>query len=194
MEGSSVGRIEPIRRAASDGWDRKGFALLVRQHGPAVHSYLARRAGPQVADDLFGEVWLQAWRSKGTFDPRRGPVLPWLLGVARNTLRAHFRLRADESHLVIEVPSDPWDQIDDRLDAARIGVALEDALSLLTAESREILLLVAWEGLSPTEVAQSLQMHPGTVRTRLHRARAALRDHLEARLGVSLDVDPQEVC
>lgn len=177
-----------------DGSDRTAFAGLVRQHGPVVHAYLSRRAGRQVADDLFGEVWLRAWRSRDTYDPRLGGVLPWLLGIARNTLRAHFRLRVENFGQLFELHSDPWPETDDRLDAARLGIALERALGSLNEEFREILLLVVWEQLSPAEVAQSLQIHPGTVRSRLHRARAELRVQLEAEMDTPFESDPQEVC
>jgi RNA polymerase sigma-70 factor (ECF subfamily) len=121
-------------------------------------------------------------------------VLPWLIGIARNSLRAHFRFRVDNRGQLFELPSDPWVDADDRLDAARVAVALERALRLLTEECREIVLLVAWEQLSPAEIAQSLGMHPGTVRSRLYRARGVLREHLRAELGLRLESDPQEVC
>lgn len=194
MERWSVDRVEDGQPVWPDGRDRPAFAGLVRQHGPAVHAYLARRAGRQVADDLFSEVWLRAWRSRDTYDPDSGGTLPWLLGIARNTLRAHFRLRVENFGHLFELHSDPWAETDDRLDAARLGLALERALGSLSEEFREILLLLAWEQLSPAEIAQSLQLHPGTVRSRLHRARTALRDHLEAELETPLDSDPQEVC
>jgi RNA polymerase sigma-70 factor (ECF subfamily) len=89
---------------------------------------------------------------------------------------------------------DPWADADARLDADRVAGALARALGSLNEESREILLLVAWEQLSPAEIAQSLQMHPGTVRSRLHRARGALREHLDAELALHLESDSQEVC
>lgn len=171
----------------------QAFARLVREHGPAVHAYLARRAGRQVADDLFGEVWLRAWRSRATFDPGTGGVLPWLYGIARNSLRTHFHLRAQSFGHHFELFCDPWVDTDDRLDATRVAGALERALGSLSEEYREILLLVAWEQLSPAEIAQSLQMHPGTVRTRLHRARRAVREYLQAEGGLSLEPDAQEV-
>jgi RNA polymerase sigma factor (sigma-70 family) len=176
------------------GWDRDGFAGLVQEHGSAVHAYLSRRAGRQVADDLFSEVWLRAWRSRDSYDPRVGGVLPWLIGIARNCLRAHFRLRTANFSDQFELHCDPWPDSDDRLDATRVAAALGRALGTLTEEYREVLLLAAWEQLSPAEIAQALQMHPGTVRSRLHRARGALREYLQAGLAPRLESDPQEVC
>jgi RNA polymerase sigma factor (sigma-70 family) len=188
-----VGRNEDGQRTGP-GWDRTGFAGLVREHGPAVHAYLARRAGRQVADDLFSEVWLRAWRSREGYDPSAGGVLPWLIGIARNSLRAHFRLRVENSGRRLELHWDPWSDADDRLDAARVTLALERALQALTEPYREILLLVAWEQLSPAEIAQSLQIHPGTVRSRLHRARRVLREYLHAEPELRLESNPEEVC
>jgi RNA polymerase sigma factor (sigma-70 family) len=188
-----VGRSEE-GQATWSGGERARFAGLVREHGPAVHAYLARRAGRQLADDLFGEVGLRAWRSHDSYDPSAGGVLPWLIGIARNSLRAHFRLRADNVGRPVELRCDPWGDTDDRLDAARLVLALERALAALSGESREILLLVAWEQLSPAEIAQSLQIPPGTVRSRLHRARSALKDYLHAELELRLESEPEEVC
>jgi RNA polymerase sigma-70 factor (ECF subfamily) len=121
-------------------------------------------------------------------------VLPWLIGIARNSLRAHFRLRAGNLGEGFELRCDPWADTDDRLDAARVNTAVERAVGALPEELREILLLVAWEQLSPAEIAQALHMHPGTVRSRLHRARRALREHLHDELKLHPEFDPQEVC
>jgi RNA polymerase sigma-70 factor (ECF subfamily) len=146
-----------------------------------------------VADDLFGEVWLRAWRSRDSYDPHAGEVRPWLVGIARNQLRAHFRFSPRASPKDLELPCDPWADTDDRLDASRVAIALGQALGALAEEYREILLLVAWEQLSPAEIAQALHLHPGTVRSRLHRARNTLRNHLQAELGLHVESDPQEV-
>jgi RNA polymerase sigma-70 factor (ECF subfamily) len=80
------------------------------------------------------------------------------------------------------------------LDATRVAIALGQALGALSEEYREIVLLVAWEQLSPAEIAQSLQMPQGTVRSRLYRARCALREYLQSELELRLEPDPQEVC
>jgi RNA polymerase sigma-70 factor (ECF subfamily) len=67
--------------------DRDEFVALFWQHGTAVNAYLSRRAGRQDADDLLGEVWLQAFRSCARFDRRWPSALPWLYGIAHNVLR-----------------------------------------------------------------------------------------------------------
>ena len=65
----------------------EAFAILVRRHGQAVHGYLARRTDRQSVDDLFGEVWLRAFRSRHNFDQQWSNARPWLYGIANNTLR-----------------------------------------------------------------------------------------------------------
>src|SRR5580704_13574177 len=67
------------------------FVEVVRRHEAAVHGFLARRAGPQAAADLLGEVWLRAFAGRGGYDPAHRDARPWLYGIARNVLRAHWR-------------------------------------------------------------------------------------------------------
>jgi RNA polymerase sigma-70 factor (ECF subfamily) len=69
--------------------------------------------------------------------------------------------------------------VDARLDAAARLASLRRALARLAAADRDVLLLVTWEGLSPTEAAVALDIPPGTARSRLHRARAVMRQLLD---------------
>ncbi len=154
------------------------FVEVVRRHEAAVHGFLARRAGPQVAADLLGEVWLRAFAGRGSYDPAHPDALPWLCGIARNVLRAHWRARLDPV-TTRETACDPWDAVVERLDAAARAGALAGALGALPPDEREVLLLVAWEQLTPTQAAAVLGVPPGTARSRLHRARATLRLALE---------------
>jgi len=169
---------------------RESFALVVYEHGQAVHAYLARRAGRQVADDLLTEVWLRAWRSRGSYDPSWGGPRPWLYGIARNVLRVHWRLRTDRPAPPVRLAEDPWPAVDERVDAVRLRQALGGALAELSEEHREVLLLVAWEQLTPAEVAVSLGIPPGTVRSRLHRARHVLQRFVDASDLATSDSDP----
>jgi RNA polymerase sigma-70 factor (ECF subfamily) len=72
------------------------------------------------------------------------------------------------------VEVDPWQAVDQRLDAAALAPELRRALADLPAEERELLLLVSWEGLTPTEAAAVVGIPAGTARSRLHRARGRL--------------------
>ena len=158
------------------------FVRLFWRYGPAVHGYLSRRVGHQQADDLLEEVWVRAFRSRDRYDNRMA-ALAWLYGIARNVLLGHFRsersIRTEDSGRHDLGEPDPWDAVDDRLDARRTVSGLTEALAALADEDREVLLLVAWEQLTPAEAAVVLDIPQGTARSRLHRARAQLRGRIE---------------
>ena len=81
-------------------------------------------------------------------------------------------------------PGLDWDAVDDRLDARAERGRLNAALAGLSESDRELLLVVAWEGLTHAEAAAALGISPGAARTRLHRARRRALKTL-AELGVS---------
>jgi RNA polymerase sigma factor (sigma-70 family) len=151
------------------------FVEVAGRHEIAVHGFLARRAGRAAADDLLAEVWLRAFAARASFDPGCGDARPWLYGIARNVLRAHWRAGRAAARQPAEQLSDPWDDVIDRVDAAARVRQLAPGLRDLPAGEREVLLLVAWEHLTPAEAAVALGIPQGTARSRLHRARAALR-------------------
>jgi RNA polymerase sigma factor (sigma-70 family) len=176
----------------------EAFEPLVARHSVALHGYLTRRA-PSSADDLLSEVWLQAFAGRASFDARRGTARGWLFGVAHHVLSAHWR-RADrltstaaDANADVKAnagrsdANDPWHAVDQRLDAAAVAPRLRDGLSELPDVERELILLMAWERLTPTEAAEVLGIPAGTARSRLHRARKKLQislDRTTPRVGV----------
>ncbi|MGA4840010.1 RNA polymerase sigma factor [Streptomyces sp. G45] len=152
------------------------FASLVERHSADLHGYFARRA-PQAADDLHAELWLRAYAARRGFDPARGSVRAWLFGVARNVLAAHWRGLASGGPRVPRPAGsdDPWEAVDDRLVAAALAPRLRERLRELPPMERELLLLVAWEQLTPSEAAAVVGIPAATARTRLHRARNRMR-------------------
>lgn len=147
------------------------LSVLYERHAEAVYRYLARRAGTQVAEDLLSDVFVAALDARMRVVPHSsGSALPWLYGISRNVLRAHFR-RLDRAQPRSYDLAMDWDQVDDRLDAVAQRRRLKAVLSTLSRADRELLLLVAWEGLSPAEAASSLGITKVTARSRLHRAR-----------------------
>jgi RNA polymerase sigma-70 factor (ECF subfamily) len=168
------------------------FVEVVRRHEVAVHGYLSRRAGRQAADDLLAEVWLRAFAARNGYDSGYGEARPWLYGIARNVLREYWRAgRGDELAALEEMGADPWNDIDDRLDSAERVKAVMSVVRTLPAAEREILLLVAWEQLTPAEAAQALGVPQGTARSRLHRARTIVRRMLSERAADIAPLTPQ---
>jgi len=156
----------------------EAFVEVVRRHEVAIHAYLVRRAGHQAADDLLGEVWVRAFGARHGYVTSHEDARPWLYGIARNVLRAHWRTGQNRDPAPPEEALDPWDDVTDRLDSAVRVRAVMSALHELPSSERDVLLLVAWEQLTPAEAALALSIPPGTARSRLHRARASLRQLL----------------
>lgn len=149
---------------------RVRFELLFRRYEPAVRAYALRRVGPSLADDVVAEVFLVCWRR---FEEVPADALPWLLGVARNvlgTLRRGEHRRAALRGRLAEVQASAQREL--------VGIGdgvLAAAMTQLSESDRELLLLVAWEGLSIRQLAASLGLRPSTARVRLMRARRRLR-------------------
>lgn len=150
---------------------RRRLEALFNAHAGAVRAYAARRIDAATADDVVMEVFVIACRRLDEV-PRES--LPWLLGCARRVLanqrRSKRRALALRERLgSIPVPSPG---------AGDRGVLC--ALSTLGERDREVLLLIAWEGLSQAEVAEVLAIRRTAVAMRLHRARQRLSEALAA--------------
>jgi RNA polymerase sigma-70 factor (ECF subfamily) len=151
--------------------------VLYERHAVAVHRYLARRVGTAAADDLLGEVFVAAVEARLRVQPHpSGSALPWLYGIAGNRVRTLLRQR--DAHGLADAPFD-WDAFDERLDATARRHELRVALEELTEGERDLLLLVAWEGLSPAEAGEVLGLTAVAARSRLHRARARAQAALD---------------
>jgi RNA polymerase sigma factor (sigma-70 family) len=163
--------------------DPAAFEVAFQQHFPSIYRFISRRVGPALAEDLAAETFATAYRRRASFEPARGSLRSWLYGIANNLVRNHWRA---EQHLLAldtrvlpetEVP-DSSAAIDQRMTAALLAPRLAAALGLLTHDQRDVLLLHAWGELSHEEIAAVLEIAPGTARSRLSRARAALREQL----------------
>lgn len=156
------------------------FARLFDSHAPGLYRYLAARAGTSMADDLVSETFVLALRRRETFDPLRGSPQAWLFGIASNLLRHHHREQARHLAGVVRLVGQqellvPDAGLDARLDAsASVRRLLPDLLRLSDVD-RDILLLNAWAGLGPAEIAEALDLPAGTVRSKLSRLRSDLR-------------------
>jgi RNA polymerase sigma-70 factor (ECF subfamily) len=143
------------------------FEQIYEEHREAVRAYVRRRAPEDIVEDIVADVFVVALRR---IDDVPTPELPWLYGVARKTL-ANARRRTHAAPLAHEVAYEPEPVADPQL--ARAFAELSDA-------DREVLRLVAWEGLSPRDAARVLECSPVACRVRYHRAKSRLAAHLAA--------------
>jgi RNA polymerase sigma factor (sigma-70 family) len=177
---STVTDAELWRRTRSG--DADAFASLFDRYAHGVYRYCFRRtANWAFAEDITSIVFLESWRRRREVALDEGKVLPWLLGVATNVIRNQRRsLRRYESALSRLPPHQPEpdfaDELSTRLaDEDRMRKLL-DRLDDLTEAETEAFALCAWEGFSSTEAGEVLGVPARTIRTRLRRARAKLRD------------------
>jgi RNA polymerase sigma factor (sigma-70 family) len=163
------------------------FEAVFREHFAPVHRFIARRVGRALAEDLAAEVFATAYRRRAAYQPDRGSLRSWLYGIAANVVRGHWRDEQQLLELDARVARDSLgllpavqfaDAADERVIAATLAPRIAGALGALNREQREVLLLHAWADLSHEEIAVALGIAQGTARSRLSRARAALRAQL----------------
>jgi RNA polymerase sigma factor (sigma-70 family) len=156
--------IDPVER----------FTVLYDRHYRKVLGYVLLRAEQDAAEDVVSETFLVAWRR---LDDLPDPVLPWLLGVARNLLHKQYdsgrrrQVLADRINAATRADDLAGPDVAERVverDAARA------ALSALTDKDVEAIVLTTWYGLSPREAAQVIGCSATTFTVRVHRARKRL--------------------
>ena len=167
-------------RHAGDG-EAAAFGELFERHAKAVYNHLFRRTGDwSLAEELTSVVFLEAWRRRTAVKIENESALPWLLGVAtnvlRNTWRSRRRHRAALERLPRETPMGFSDDADARLDDEEHMRAMLHRLRGLPRREADVLALCVWAELTYEEAAVALEIPIGTVRSRLSRAKARLRE------------------
>ena len=167
--------------AAALAGDNRAFAAVVERHGRALYVFALHILGrASDAEDLVQDTFLAAWRALDRFDPARGRLSTWLFTIARRRAIDRLRQRRDPTPGDPRRASEPVDvrTPPDRMAHAEDLAALDAALAALPAEQRSTLVLADLVGLSHAEVAAIEDIEPGTVKSRVARARATLRARL----------------
>jgi RNA polymerase sigma-70 factor, ECF subfamily len=172
--------------------DAGAFEILYDRHGGAAYSLAHRIVGdPGVAEDVTQEAFLSIWRSGARFDPARGSVRSWALGVVRNrsidTLRRQAgkapKLDYDDDAALAAQPSGELTESEAirRETARRVRGAMRD----LPEEQSEVIGLAYFGGFTHSEIAQMLSTPLGTVKGRMRLGLEKIRLSLAEGLGVS---------
>jgi RNA polymerase sigma factor (sigma-70 family) len=168
------------------------FAAVFERHHPAVHRYLARRLGADLADELAAETFAVAFAKRKRYDDSFADARPWLFGIATRLAQRQWRREERELRAYARTGTDPAapshdERVTAQADSAAAAPALAAALAALSRDERDVLLLYAWAELGYPEIATALSISAGTVKSRLHRARQRVRQSL-AEAG---ELDPQ---
>ncbi len=157
------------------------FGALFDRHAPAISRYIARRLGPDAADDLIAETFLVAFRRRGRYDAAHADARPWLYGIATRLVARHRRDEVRFFGAIARTGADPAaepvaDRVTDRIAARAASRELAAAVAGLSQAQRDVLLVAS--GLGYEEAALALGVPAGTVSSRLARARRKVREAL----------------
>ena len=180
-----VDEAELLRRARHG--DEAAFAQLFGRYQRAIFRYAAHMCGDAAADDIVQETFLVVLRRGGKFDTIRGTLSAFLFGIARNVilkqLGDRYQLPGDVEDAVEEA-SQHANALESITERERIE-AVRTAVDSLPPLYREVVALCDLEDVDYESAASALGCPIGTVRSRLHRARAMLTSKLAGLRGPS---------
>jgi RNA polymerase sigma-70 factor (ECF subfamily) len=170
---------EELHRSALVG-KGEAFATLYKRHGGLVYRFTLRMSGnASIAEEITQEVFVALLTQMDQFDAARGSLSTWLCGIARRKLWKHLERSKDalfddfDEDIAAEVPCSK-DGPAELLLRQEAVFAVRAGMDALPPLLREVLILCALEEMSYDEVARILAVPVGTVRSRLHRAKARL--------------------
>lgn len=156
------------------------FEQLFRHFAPRVKAYMARTGSPGSAEELMQETMVAVWNKSALYDPSRGAASTWIFTIARNLRIDAYRREKhpefDENDPAFQPETEP--RADSTLVAAQSAVAVRTALDALPPDQAEVLRLAYFEDSSQSDIAETLSLPLGTVKSRMRLAFGKLRTAL----------------
>lgn len=158
--------------------DESALKAAYDAHGSLVYTFCRRALGDERASDVTQEVFVSAWRFRHRFDPAKGNLAAWLMGITKHRLIDNIRSeqrhseRRDHSEPVEIATEDDVDRVGDRMLVAR-------ALATLPERSRTMIELAFFQDLTHNQIAERTSVPLGTVKSDIRRGLAKIRTLLE---------------
>jgi RNA polymerase sigma-70 factor (ECF subfamily) len=160
---------------------------LLRRHASSLLTFIQRMVGDRHrGEELFQEVFLALWLKRRQYQYPR-PFKPWLYAIALNKCRAWFRRPPPPLSLNREdgLAASPDASPADAAIATETADLVNRAVTQLPPQQRAVIVLRIWQGLSYAQIAEAVGCTEPTARSHMHHGLAALRKHLEPRLGIT---------
>jgi RNA polymerase sigma-70 factor, ECF subfamily len=180
---------EDLMALVNEG-EARAFEVIFDRHASAAFSLAYRMCGTRaMAEDVVQEAFLSLWRSGARYDRTRGSVRSWVLNVARNRTIDAFRCTgvndrrgaSDDRIAEIAAPELTDTEVVRREDARQVRVALEK----LPADQRRVIELAYFGGFTHSQIAEMLELPPGTVKGRMRLGLAKLSGSLGPWVGAT---------
>ncbi len=176
------------------------FEVIFDRYYQIMVRYAVGRVGYSDAPDVASETLVRAFARRGRFDIAQRTALPWLFGIAANVCRERHRkaVRGFRAFGRLAIPSTGVSPFEadavDRVDASAVAADLAAALQHLSEDEYQVLMLAAVSDYSYSDIATTLRIPIGTVRSRLARSKRRMRELLEPVRPIhSGDERPQRV-
>lgn len=137
--------------------------------GRLVHAYLRRLVGPDDADDVLQQTFLEVWRSRARYDPDR-PLVPWVVAIAHRRAIDHLRRRSRHETMLVSLSPPDAMAADHFVETFAEAQVIHEALAALPDEQRETLVLAYFHDLTQTQISARMKVPLGTVKARSARA------------------------
>ena len=150
------------------------------RYASLVYSFCRRSLSTESAADATQDTFVAAWRSRSGYDPSKGSVAGWLIGIARFKVIEHLRRSGRDAGRLAVQDASAQSGIED-LDRVADRMLIAEALEQLSPRVRTVVELAFLEDLTQTEIAERCSLPLGTVKSDLRRGVERMRQHLEAR-------------
>ena len=175
--------LRPLARG-----DERAFSVVYERYSGPIHRFAWHMSGDRaMAEEITQEVFMLLIRKPGKYDPSKGSLGSYLFGIARNLTRRRVAQRranipflddpnaSDEAYPIGQSAIDDTANVLEELTQRELIESLHTAVLSLPAQYREVIILCDLEQMSQAGAAELLQCAPGTIASRMHRARAMLK-------------------